>query len=75
MKNRLKKERLLHKMSQEELAEKSGISRTTLSKIENEDFFVTNNITMEKIAKALETKVTNIFFSRIVQHIIHLKNV
>lgn len=62
MKNRLKKERLLHKMSQEELAEKSGISRTTLSKIENEDFFVTNNITMEKIAKALETKVTNIFF-------------
>ena len=56
MKNRLKELRECRGMSQEELAEKSGVSRTTISEE------VTTNITLERIAKALGEKVSNIFF-------------
>ena len=62
MKNRLKEARENKEMSQEELAEKSGVSRTTISELETEKKEVTTNITLEKIAKALEEKVSNIFF-------------
>ena len=49
-------------MSQEELAEKSGVSRTTISELETEKKEVTTNITLERIARALGEKVSNIFF-------------
>jgi len=62
MKNRLKEVRESKGISQEELSEKSGISRTTISELETEKKEVTTNITLEKIAKALEEKVSNIFF-------------
>lgn len=62
MKNRLKEVREYKGISQEELAEKSGVSRTTISELETEKKEVTTNITLEKIAKALEEKVSNIFF-------------
>lgn len=62
MKNRLKEVRERKKMSQEELSEKSGISRTTISELETEKKEVTTNITLERIAKALGEKVSDIFF-------------
>lgn len=62
MKNRLKEVREELNMSQEELAEKSGVSRTTISEIETEKKEVTTNITLEKIAEALGKKITDIFF-------------
>lgn len=62
MKNHLKKVRELKGMSQEELAEKSGVSRTTISELETEKKEVTTNVTLEKIANALEMKVADIFF-------------
>lgn len=62
MKNRLKEVREYKGMSQEELSEKSGVSRTTISELETEKKEVTTNITLEKIAKALGKKVSDIFF-------------
>lgn len=62
MKNHLKKVRELKGMSQEELAEKSGVSRTTISELETEKKEVTTNVTLEKIANALEMNVADIFF-------------
>lgn len=62
MKNRLREARKEKGISQEELSEKSGISRTTISELETEKKEVTTNITLEKIATALGEKVSNIFF-------------
>lgn len=62
MENRLKEIREKQGISQEELAEISGISRTTISELENGKKQVTTNITLEKIANALGKKVSNIFF-------------
>ena len=62
MKNRLKEMRELIGMSQEELTRKSGFSRTTISEIETGKKIVVTNITLEKIAKALNLKITDIFF-------------
>ena len=49
-------------MSQEELSEKSRVSRTTISGLENETIDVITNITLEKIAGALGKKVPEVFF-------------
>lgn len=62
MKNRLREVREEKGISQEELSEKSGVSRTTISELETEKKEVTTNITLEKIATALGEKVSNIFF-------------
>ncbi len=62
MKNRLKEIREKKGLSQEQLAEISGISRTTISDLENEKKQVTTNITLEKLANALGKKITSIFF-------------
>lgn len=62
MKNRLREIREEKGISQEELSEKSGVSRTTISELETEKKEVTTNITLEKIANALGEKVSNIFF-------------
>ena len=62
MKNRLREAREEKGISQEELSEKSGISRTTISELETEKKEVTTNNTLEKIATALGEKVSNIFF-------------
>ena len=63
MKNKIKEIREELGISQEELAEKSGISRTTISELETEKKEVTTNTTLEKIASALGKKVTDIFFT------------
>lgn len=62
MKNKLKEIREKKGLSQEELSKLSKVSRTTISALENEKAEVVTNITLEKIAKALNKKVSNIFF-------------
>lgn len=63
MKNKLKEYREKEGLTQEELASKSSVSRNTISSIETE---INTNVTydtMEKISKALNRKVSTIFFS------------
>ena len=62
MKNILKEVREEKEMSQQELAEKSSVSRTTISELETGKTEVVTNTTLEKISKALNRKVTDIFF-------------
>ena len=62
MRNKLKEIREGQGISQEELAEKSKVSRTTISELETGKKEVTTNITLEKIANALGLKVSDIFF-------------
>ena len=59
---KIKEYRISMKMSQEELAEKANISRTTLSGLENGTIKTTTTDTLLKIAKALNRKVSDIFF-------------
>ena len=49
-------------MSQQELADKSGISRATISGLERGTITVTTTDTLIKIANALDKKVSEIFF-------------
>ena len=63
MKNRVKEERELPGLSQEQLSNKSEVSRTIISELENGKTDVITNVTLEKIAKALGKKVTDIFFT------------
>lgn len=63
MKVKIRQYRELNNMTQEDLAKKSGISRVTLSGLENGTIDVTTNVTMEKIAKALNVKVSELFFN------------
>lgn len=69
MKNKVKYYREMKGMSQEELAEKADVSRTTISGFENETIKVTTNTTMEKLAKALGTSTVELFFTSNVQQI------
>mgnify|MGYP005799117439 CR=1 FL=1 len=63
MKNRLKEIREEEGMTQEELSKKSTVSRTIISELENQKTDVITNMTLEKIAEALNKKVTDIFFT------------
>lgn len=49
-------------MSQEQLALKSNVSRTIISGLESGKITVTTTETLLKIAKALDRKVSDIFF-------------
>lgn len=51
------------RMTQEELSAKSGISRTTISALENGTQRATSTKTLLKIAKALGKSVDQIFFN------------
>ena len=55
-------------LSQEELAKKAKISRTTLSGLESGTLKTTTTDTLLKIAEALNKKVSDIFFWQNVQH-------
>ena len=68
MNNILKEVREEKGISQEELAKKSTVSRTIISELENQKTEVITNITLEKLANALNKKVTDIFFVEQVQH-------
>lgn len=63
MGNKIREFRKKKLMSQEELAEKSGISRTTISMLENNPNRNTSTKTMKAIALALGATVEKIFFS------------
>lgn len=60
---RVKEVREAKNMTQEELSQKSGISRGTISAIENGTARATTTKTLIKIAQALETSVEGIFFA------------
>lgn len=62
MENILKQIREEQGLSQEGLSKKSGVSRTTISGLENGSIDVITNITLEKLANALGKKVPDIFF-------------
>lgn len=63
MGNKLREAREAKRLTQEELAKKSGISRQTIVYIEtNENYNPTFN-TLVKLADALETTVDMIFFA------------
>lgn len=49
-------------MSQEALAKKSGVSRTIISGLESGTIKETSTKTLSKIARALNKKVSDIFF-------------
>lgn len=61
METKIKEYRERKGITQEELAEKSGISRTTISYLENNLLESTTNTTMLKIAEALNCKIRDIF--------------
>lgn len=54
------------KMSQEELEQKSGISRQTISAIENDRAGDVKVGTLRALANALETTIDNLFFEKAV---------
>lgn len=60
--NKLKAYRIKRKMTQEELASKSGVSRTTIVLIENGDAKVAKTDTLMKLATALNAEINDIFF-------------
>lgn len=62
MQNKLRQARDEANMSQEELAKKSGISRTTISGIENNEDIVVKTSTIIAIANALNKRAQDIFF-------------
>ena len=61
IKNRLKELREERGISQEKLSEMSGISRTTLSKIENDEEANVNTRTIAKLADVFGVEPSEIF--------------
>lgn len=61
MGNRLKEFRQRKKISQEELEAASGVSRATISTIENDPGYNTTTKTLEKLATALGSTEEQIF--------------
>ena len=63
MEYRIKQFREKKGMTQEGLSEKSGVSRATISKLENSEEVETSTETLKKIANALNCKVSDIFLA------------
>lgn len=64
MKNKVKEYRENKKWTQEQLSEKSSVSRNTISALETGANTNVTYETMENIAKALGEKVITIFFEK-----------
>lgn len=60
---KIKERREFLKMSQEELAEKSAVSRATISSLENNSERNTSTKILKRIASALDTTVGELFFA------------
>ena len=58
---RIKELREKKRMSQEELAEKANVSRTTISQLENDETKTTTTGTLNKIADALGVRMESLF--------------
>ena len=66
MEYRLKEIREEKGITQEQLEEKSGVSRQTISAIENNENYQAKVGTLVALAIALETTVDNLFFAKAV---------
>ena len=62
MKNKIKETRLQKGYTQVELAEKAGVARCIISGLESGKRTVVKSNTMKKIADALDSTITYIFF-------------
>ena len=62
MENRLKQFREEKGWTQDELAQRSGVSRVTICLLENGKMKTSKTDTLTKIADALGAKVTSVFF-------------
>lgn len=62
MKNNLRKIREKRGLTQEELANKSGISRVTISKLESQGTGEIKLSTMQALGRALSASMEEIFF-------------
>lgn len=60
---KIKERREFLKMSQEELAEKSEVSRATISSLENNSERNTSTKILKRISSALGTTVSELFFA------------
>lgn len=60
--NKLKERRLELKMTQEELAAKSGVSRVTISLLETGEQLVTKSSTILALAKALNIEPQELLY-------------
>lgn len=60
---KIKEIREEREMTQEELSKKSGVSRGTISALENGTVRATTTKTLLKIAAALDTSIDQIFFN------------
>lgn len=60
--NKLKEARTKKGWTQQELAEKSGVSRTTICLLENHKADCANTNTLVRLADALNMKVSSLFF-------------
>ena len=63
---RLKEIREEKGITQEELEKRSGVSRQTISAIENNDNYQAKTGTLVALARALSTTVDNLFFEKAV---------
>lgn len=63
---RLKEIREEKGITQEELEKRSGVSRQTISAIENNDNYQAKTGTLIALARALSTTVDNLFFEKAV---------
>lgn len=63
---RLKELREQKGITQEELEKLSGVSRQTISAIENNDDYQAKVGTLKALARAMETTVDNLFFAKAV---------
>lgn len=63
MEYKIKQFREEKRMTQQELANKSGVSRAVICGLESGSLKVTTTATLIKIASALEKKVSDIFLS------------
>ena len=62
MRYRIKEEREAVGISQEELARISGVSRTIISGLESGRIITTTTETLQKVAEALNKRISDIFF-------------
>ena len=64
MQYRVKEIREEKGISQETLAKKSGVSRATISGLESGKVKITSTKTLSKIAKALDKKMSELFYEQ-----------
>lgn len=63
---KIKERREALRLSQEELAKKSGVSRQTISSLENDPEKCVSSRTLQKLSVALNTTVGHLFFEETV---------